>query len=176
MAPTDQIPDDPVPVDRPVRSVIAMFAGLVVLVVAAAIVLPTVEAHATAPRGATAASASAVVRQFLDEAVVQGNGYAACQYLATSEQATVAATGDPGAECREVLGTQAASVGITTESQLRGLPLTTTVHGASATVAAQDGMTFQLVAATPAELAVPGASSLPWRIASGAEQVLPGHG
>jgi hypothetical protein len=177
MASFDQDPDDPVPVDRPVRGVMTAVAALLVLVVAAAIVLPTVEARATAPRGPTAAAAEATVRQFLDAAVVQGNGYAACGYLRTSEQATIAALGDPGAECREVLGTGASFGDVATASQLDGLRLVTTVHGSTATVTVPGlrATTFHLAAATAAEQAVPGSSTLPWRIAQGAQRLVPGQ-
>jgi hypothetical protein len=43
--------DDPLPPDRGLRKVGAVFAAVVLLVVAAAIVIPTVEAGATAPSG-----------------------------------------------------------------------------------------------------------------------------
>jgi hypothetical protein len=50
----------------------------VLLVVAAAIVIPTVEAGTKAPSGLTAAAAASTVRQFVDQAVVQGDGYIGC--------------------------------------------------------------------------------------------------
>jgi len=43
--------DDPLPPDRGLRKVGAVFAAVVLLVVAAAIVIPTVEAGAKAPSG-----------------------------------------------------------------------------------------------------------------------------
>jgi hypothetical protein len=69
--------DDPLPPDRDLRKAGAVFAAVLLLVVAAAIVIPTVEAGAKSPSGLTAAGAASTVRQFVDEAVVQGDGYSA---------------------------------------------------------------------------------------------------
>jgi len=92
--------DDPLPPDRDPRRVGAVFAAVLLLVVAAAIVIPTVEAGAKAPSGLTAASAASTVRQFVDQAVVQGDGYTACALLTSSEQAAIARLGGTGDECR----------------------------------------------------------------------------
>jgi hypothetical protein len=75
---SSDIEEDPLPPDRDVRKVGAVFAAVVLLVVAAAIVIPTVEAGAKAPSGLTAAAAASTVRQFVDQAVVQGDGYIGC--------------------------------------------------------------------------------------------------
>ena len=82
----------------------AVFAAVVLLVVAAAIVIPTVEAGAKSPSGLTAAGAASTVRQFVDQAVVQGDGYTACALLTSSEQDAIARLDGTGGECRVVLG------------------------------------------------------------------------
>ena len=52
---------------------------------------------AVAPSGLTAARAGSTVRRFMDEAVLQGNGYAACGLLTSSEQAAIARLADRAA-------------------------------------------------------------------------------
>ena len=117
--------DDPLPPDRDPRKVGAVFAAVVLLVVAAAIVIPTVEAGAKAPSGLTAASAASTVRQFVDQAVVQGDGYTACALLTSSEQAAIARLGGTGDECRAVLGGDTSLLGVSTASDITGLDLHT---------------------------------------------------
>jgi len=124
--------DDPLPPDRDPRRVGAVFAAVLLLAVVAAIVIPTVEAGAKAPSGLTAAGAASTVRQFVDQAVVQGDGYTACALLTSPEQAAIARLGGAGDECRAVLGGDTSLLGVSTASDITGLDLHTTVHGATA--------------------------------------------
>ena len=180
MAPSDAEVDEPLPPDRRLRRVGLGFGAVAALVVAAAIVIPAVEARATAPSGLTAASATSTVRRYVDQAVVQGNGYAACALLTPSEQAAVARLAGPGGECRAVLGGDTSFLGVSTASDLGGLRLHASVDGAATTVTATSPggapVTFGLAPATAADHATYDASSAPWRIARGAELVLPGGG
>jgi len=170
--------DDPLPPDRDPRRVGAVFAAVLLLAVVAAIVIPTVEAGAKAPSGLTAAGAASTVRQFVDQAVVQGDGYTACALLTSSEQAAIARLGGTGDECRAVLGGDTSLLGVSTASDITGLDLHTTVHGATAVVAATapgaTPITFTLVPATAADRTTHKAPDAPWRIAGGAERVVTG--
>ena len=172
--------DDPLPPDRRLRTVGVGFAAAVALVVAAAIVIPSVEAGAAAPSGLTAASAGSTVRRFVDEAVVQGNGYAACGLLASSEQAAIARLAGPGGECRAVLGGDRSFLGVAGAGDLAALGLRASAHRCAATVTATAAgatpLTFALTRATAADRAAYDAPSSPWRIARGGELVLPGAG
>jgi hypothetical protein len=168
--------DDPLPPDRDLRKVGAGFAAVVLLVVAAAIAIPTVEAGAKAPSGLTAASAASTVRQFVDQAVVQGDGNEACALLTSSEQATIARLGGTGAECRVVLGGDASLFGVSTASDLDGLDLHATLHGTTALVTASAPgaapVTFTLRPTTAADRTTYQAPAAPWRIADGAAHVV----
>jgi len=166
--------DDPLPPDRDPRRVGAVFAAVLLLAVVAAIVIPTVEAGAKAPSGLTAAGAASTVRQFVDQAVVQGDGYTACALLTSPEQAAIARLGGAGDECRAVLGGDTSLLGVSTASDITGLDLHTTVHGATAVVAATAPITFTLVPATAADRTTYKAPDAPWRIAGGAERVVTG--
>ncbi len=176
----DADPDDELPPDRPLRGILMVFALVATCVVVAAIALPTAEARAKAPGGLDAASAEATVRQFIDEAVVQGNGYAACAYLTAAEQAVVARLGGPGADCRAVLGSDVSLLGVTTAGDLRGIRMQTTIRGSTARVDAErpghPSVTFVLTPTTAADKTVFDAPSAPWRIAAGATQVVPAQG
>ena len=170
--------DDPLPPDRDLRKVGAVFAAVVILVVAAAIVIPTVEAGAKSPRGLTAAGAGSTVRQFVDQAVVQGDGYTACALLTSSEQDAIARLDGAGGECRVVLGGDTSLLGVSTASDLNGLGLRTAVHGTTAVVTASAPgaapVTFTLRPTTAADRTTYQAPDAPWRIAAGAERVVTG--
>jgi hypothetical protein len=170
--------DDPLPPDRDLRKAGAVFAAVLLLVVAAAIVIPTVEAGAKSPSGLTAAGAASTVRQFVDQAVVQGDGYTACALLASPEQDAIARLDGPGGECRVVLGGDTSLLGVSTASDLDGLDLHTTVHGTTAVVTASAPgaapVTFRLRPATAADRTIYRAPDAPWRIAAGAERVVTG--
>jgi hypothetical protein len=139
--------DDPLPPDRGLRKVGAVFAAVVLLVVAAAIVIPTVEAGAKAPSGLTAAAAASTVRQFVDQAVVQGDGYTALLGVTTASDIT----------------------GLDLHTTVHG---TTAVVTASAPGGAP--VAFTLAPATAADQSAYGAPDAPWRIADGAERVVTG--
>jgi hypothetical protein len=168
-------PDEPLPPDRHLGRVFAGFAAVVVLVVAAAIVLPTLEAHAKAPAGLSASAAESTVRTFVNQAVVEENGYNACQLLTSAQQDAVAARGPSGDVCRVALGGATSFLGVSTAGEVQGLTLHTTVHGRSATVVASHpgdpSVTFTLTPASGAEATTFAAPHSSWRIASGAESV-----
>ena len=170
--------DDPLPPDRDLRKMGAVFAAVVLIVVAAAIVIPTVEAGAKSPSGLTAAGAASTVRQFVDQAVVQGDGYTACALLTSSEQDAIAGLDGTGGECRVVLGGDTSLGGVSTASDITGLHLHTTVHGTTALVTASASgaapVTFTLRPTTAADRTIYAAPDAPWRIADGAQHVVTG--
>jgi hypothetical protein len=168
--------DETPPPDRRLGRVFAGFAAVAVLVVAAAIALPTLEAHAKAPAGLSASAARSTVRTFVNQAVVEENGYNACQLLTAAQQDAVAARGPSGDVCRVALGGATSFLGVSTAGEVQGLDLHATVHGRTATVVASHpgdpSVTFTLTPATGAEATTFGAPHSSWRIASGAESVV----
>jgi hypothetical protein len=175
-ATSDRDPGEPLPADRRLGRVLAAFSAVAVLVVAAAIVLPTLEAHAKAPAGLSASAAESTVRAFVNQAVVEENGYNACQLLTSAQQDAVAARGQAGEVCRVALGGATSFFGVSSAGEVQGLELHTTVRGRTATVVARHpgdpSVTFTLTPATAAEATTFAAPHSAWRIASGAESVV----
>ncbi|HEY6758521.1 MAG TPA: hypothetical protein VI318_03490 [Baekduia sp.] len=99
---TDDDDDAPAPIHG-LRAPIAACAAVAVLAIGGAATIATHDAAASTPHGLTARSADTTVRRFAEQAVVQGDSYAACQYLTPAEQARVAALG-AGGTCRMELG------------------------------------------------------------------------
>jgi hypothetical protein len=143
------------------------------------VLLPHSDARATATTPATPATAARAVRDFLADAVLEDNAYAACGYLTPAAQQHVTTLAGEGRACRTaVSATRPGFAGIQSEGDLRGLPLHATVRGRTALVRAtpRSGrpVTFVLQEATPGAGDAYRAPACAWRIAAGETAVLPG--
>jgi hypothetical protein len=174
---TDTAPDAD-RADRKLGRVLAVFGVIAVVVVAAGIALPILATHHNAPDGLTADSAEATVREFVTSSVVAQDGQAACGYLTTSEQTALARLANTGGACRQALDRAASFHGVEGAGDVRGLDLQATVTGRTARVTAPGSprAVFTLTPAPPGAAPSYGVPQEPWRIASGAEQVLASQG
>jgi hypothetical protein len=126
-----------------------------------------------------AAGAAQTLRDFLVNAAVDDNAYAACEYLTPGEQQRVAGAAGQGQTCRDALtATPPALAGVATAGRVRRLHMRTVVRGGRARIAVsgagRTSLTFLLRRATPAELEAFEAPPAAWRIASGATALLGG--
>jgi hypothetical protein len=127
--------------------------------------------------GATAAGATQTVRDFLAQAVVDGNDYVACQYLTQAEQQRVTRLSPGAGSCRAaLLQTPPAIAGATSMAGLRRLRMRTVVAGdhAATTVtgAGTPAVRFTLRRATGDDFVPFQAPRAAWRIDSGAQTLL----
>jgi len=161
----------------PGRGRVAASAVVAAVAVVLALVLPVEDSVATSTASPDAQAAAQTVRDFLAEAVLDDNAYAACQYLTPGAQQSVANLAGDGQTCRDALTAAQPSFGtIHSEGALHALRLHAVVRGATATVTARPTgrgpVTFVLSRTTPDETAAYGAPSSQWRIADGATAVL----
>ncbi|HEY7618901.1 MAG TPA: hypothetical protein VH834_03970 [Solirubrobacteraceae bacterium] len=164
--------DDRTDAPEPYRGPVAALAAIGAVAVVLAIALPVEDSAAVATTVPDASAAAATVRAFLAAAVVDGNAYAACQYLAPSEQQQVAALAGDGQTCRSALAaTEPSLAGIHSEGSLHALPMRVAVRDGRAFVATPRVM-FVLRPATSAETSAFQAPAASWRIASGAAALL----
>jgi hypothetical protein len=154
--------------------VVALGAGAVALVTVALVVaLPVEDSAAVSTTARDAPAATATVRAFLASAVLDGNAYAACQYLAPSEQQQVARAAGEGQTCRDALTAAEPSIpGVYSEGALHALSLHGVVRGTTAFVTGRSPLAFELKPATAAETSAYAAPPAAWRIVSGATAVL----
>jgi hypothetical protein len=151
----------------------ALLAAIAAATVVLAIALPVEESAAVSTSSTDAAGAAATVRAFLASAVLDGNAYAACQYLTPSEQQQVADLAGDGQTCRDALTATAPSFpGVHSEGSLEALRLRAALRDGTALVTAGSGITFVLRPATAAERSAYAAPGAAWRIAAGATAVL----
>jgi hypothetical protein len=127
--------------------------------------------------GATAAGATQTIRDFLAQAVVDGNDYVACQYLTQVEQQRVTRLSPGASGCRAaLLQTPPAIAGATSMAGLRRLRMRTVVAGdhASTTVTGPGipALRFTLQRATGDDSVPFQAPRAAWRIDSGVEALL----
>jgi hypothetical protein len=164
--------DDRTDAADPYRGPTALLAAISALTVVLAIALPVADSAAVSTATPDARSAADTVRAYLASAVIDGNAYAACEYLAPSAQAQVAALAGDGQTCRDALTSTTPSFpGVTSEGSLHALPLRAAIHDGTAYVAGR-GVTFALRPATAAEKSAFQAPQADWRIVSGATAVL----
>ena len=164
--------DDRADVTEPYRGPTALLAAVSALTIVLAIALPVADSAAVSTTTPDARSAADTVRAFLASAVLDGNAYAACEYLAPSAQAQVAALAGDGQTCRDALtATTPSFPGVTSEGSLHALHLRATVRDGTAYVAG-GGVSFVLRPATAAEKSAFQAPQADWRIVSGATAVL----
>jgi hypothetical protein len=161
----------------PRRSRVVASAVVAAVAVILAIVLPVEGSAATSTAGSTGGAAAQTVRDFLADAVLDDNAYAACQYLTPSAQQGVARLAGDGQTCRDALtATQPSFGAVHSEGALRALRLDTVLRGGTAYVTARplgrQPVTFVLQRTTPGEAATYEAPSSAWRIADGATAVL----
>jgi hypothetical protein len=161
------------------RTTAAGVAAVAAGALALAIVLPHGDARATATAQATPATADQAVRDFLADAVLEDNAYAACGYLTPAAQQQITALAGAGQACRTALAaTRPAFAGVASEGDLRSVRLHATVRDGAAFVRATPPSGRP--AAFVLERAAPGASdayrapACAWRIAAGETAVLPG--
>ena len=164
--------DDRTDAAEPYRGPVAALAAVVAIAVVLAVALPMEDSAAVSTAVPDASSAAATVRAFLAAAVLDGNAYAACQYLAPREQQLVAALAGDGQTCRTALSaTEPSLAGVHSVGSLHALPLRVAVRDGSAFVASPRVM-FVLRPATSAERSAFQAPSAAWRIVSGATALL----
>jgi hypothetical protein len=164
--------DDRTDAAEPYRGPVAALAAVVAIAVVLAIALPIEDSAAVSTTVPDASSAAATVRAFLAAAVLDGNAYAACQYLAPSEQQLVAALAGDGQSCRAALGaTEPSLAGLHSEGSLHALPMRVAVRDGTAVVTTPR-VRFVLQSATSAERSAFQAPSGAWRIVSGATALL----
>jgi hypothetical protein len=161
----------------PGRGRVLASAAVAAVAVVLAIVLPDEDATATATAHATAGAAAQTARDFLADAVLDDNAYAACQYLTLSAQQSVARLAGEGQTCRDALTAAHPSLGaIHSEGALRALRLDAVVRDGTAYVTArppgQPAVTLVLQRTTAAEAAAYRAPPSAWRIADGATALL----
>ena len=161
----------------PGRGRVAASAVVAAIAVVLAFVLPVEDSAATSTARPTARAAAQTVRDFLADAVLDDNAYAACQYLTPGAQQSVANLAGDGQTCRDALTATQPSFGtVHSEGALHALRLDAVVRGATATVTTRPRgrppATFVLSRTTPDETAAYGAPSSQWRIADGATAVL----
>jgi hypothetical protein len=142
-----------------------------------AVALDRGDASSRSTDRAQAGGAAQTLRDFLVNAVVDDNSYAACQYLTPGEQQRVARVAGQGQTCRDALtATPPALAGVATGGRIRRLQMRTAVRGERARItvsgAGRSSLTFTLSRATPAELGAFEAPPAAWRIASGASALL----
>jgi hypothetical protein len=142
-----------------------------------ALVLPIQDSAETSTAHATAGDAAQTVRDFLADAVLEDDAYAACQYLTPGAQQSVARMAGDDQTCRDALTATQPSLGaVHSEGALHALRLDTVVRDGTASVTARPSgrgpVTFVLSRTTPADTAAYGAPSSAWRIADGATAVL----
>ena len=130
-----------------------------------------------AARSGPEAGAQDTVRGFLTAAVLESDGYLACQYLTPAEQSRVARLAGEGETCLQAfVASRPAFPGVASEGELKELDLRTVVRGGRATVVVprsrRKPVTFVLRRATRAQLAGFRAPQVPWRIQSGAAAAL----
>lgn len=130
------------------------------------------------PQGAAGNDPVKAVREFLTDGAVDHNGYEACVFLTTSEQAAVARRVG-GTECRQAFDLASLRLGgqlIDTVHEVDRLAASATVDGDQASVRITTGgqsVRFELVKATTAEQAQFLAPDTEWRIATGALPLIP---
>jgi hypothetical protein len=161
----------------PGRGPVAASAVVAAVAVVLAFALPVEDSAATSSARPDAEAAAQTVRDFLADAVLDDNAYAACQYLTPGAQQSVANLAGDGQSCRDALTAAQPSLGtVHSEGALHALRLDAVVRGATATVTARPPgrrpATFVLSRTTPDETAAYGAPSSQWRIAEGADAVL----
>ena len=160
----------------PARGPVVALATVATVAVALAVALPVEDSAAVSTATPDAAAAAATVRAFLASAVLDGNAYAACQYLAPDAQQQLARLAGDGQTCRDALtATDPSLAGVHSEGSLRGLHLRAAVRGGQAFVTAPGRVTFVLRPATAAEARAFAAPHAAWRIVAGATAVLPGE-
>jgi hypothetical protein len=167
---------DPSPVGRG-RGRVGASAVVAALAVVLAVVLPVEGSAATSTAHPTAGAAAQTVRDFLADAVLDDNPYAACEYLTPGAQQSVARLAGEGQTCRDALTAAQPSFGaVHSEGALHALRLDALVRGGTAHVTARPlgrgPVTFVLSRTTPGDAAVYEAPSSAWRIADGATAVL----
>ena len=166
--------DDRTDAAEPYRGPVAALAAIAVATIVLAIALPVEDSEAVSTATPDATGAAATVRAFLASAVLDDNGYAACQYLAPSEQQVVAALAGAGQTCRDALVSSVPSFpGVHSEGSLHALHLRAVVSDGTAFVTSRP-VVFELRPATAAETAEYEAPPAAWRIVSGATAVLAG--
>jgi hypothetical protein len=164
--------DDRADVAEPYRGPVAALAAIAVATIVLAIALPVEESEAVSTSTPDAAGAAATVRAYLASAVLDGNGGAACQYLAPSEQQEVAMLAGAGETCRDALTATAPSFpGVHSEGSLHALHLRAVVNDGIAFVTSGP-VVFELRPATAAERDAYAAPPAAWRIVTGATAVL----
>jgi hypothetical protein len=169
--------DDRTDAAEPYRGPTALLAAVAALTIVLAIALPVGDSAAVSTRTPHAAAAAATVRAFLASAVLDGNAYAACQYLAPSAQEQVTGLVGDGQTCRDALtATEPSFPGVHSVGSLHALRLRAVVRDGTAFVTAQPAgrspVTFELRPATAAEASAFEAPSAAWRIVSGATALL----
>jgi hypothetical protein len=157
-------------------------SALVVVPVAAATVAVVValghgDASSRSTEAPDAAGAAQTLRDFLVNAAVDDDTYAACEYLTPGEQQRVARLVGQGQTCRDALtATPPALAGVATVGRIRRLHMRTVVRGGRARItvsgAGRTALTFTLRRTTLAELGDFEAPPAAWRIASGATALL----
>jgi hypothetical protein len=163
------------PVPTPARGMVLGLAFAAIVAVAAGVTVVIANASADDSQSGGAATAERTVREFLTDASLDQNGYAACGLLTSPEQARVARAAGHGQVCREALGAAATVGGVASPHGLRDLNLHAVVHGTRAVVTASGAgqvVRFDLVRSTPADSAAFQPPDEPWRIASGAESLV----
>jgi hypothetical protein len=164
--------DDRTEAAEPYRGPVAAFAAVVAIAIVLAIALPMEDSAAVSTTVPDASSAAATVRAFLAAAVLDGNAYAACQYLAPSEQQLVGALAGDGQSCRAALSaTEPSLAGVHSEGSLHALPVRVVVRDGTAVVTTPR-VRFVLRPATSEERSAFQAPSGAWRIVSGATALL----
>jgi hypothetical protein len=161
----------------PGRARVAASAVAAAVAVVLAFVVPVADSAATSTARPNAEAAAQTVRDFLADAVLDDNAYAACQYLTPGAQQSVANLAGDGQTCRDALMATQPSFGtVHSEGALHALGLDAVVRDATATVTARPAgrapVTFVLSRTTPDETAAYGAPSSQWRITDGATAVL----
>jgi hypothetical protein len=161
----------------PGRSRVMASAVVAAVAVVLAIVLPVEGSAATSTARSSAGAAAQTVRDFLADAVLDDNAYAACQYLTPTAQQSVARLAGDGQTCRDALTATSPSFGaVHSEGALHALRLDTVMRGDTADVTARPSgrqpVTFVLQRTTSGEAATYEAPSSAWRIADGATAVL----
>jgi hypothetical protein len=161
----------------PGRGRVAASAVVAAVAVVLALILPVEDSAATSTARPDAEAAAQTARDFLADAVLDDNAYAACQYLTPGAQQVVAHLAGDGQTCRDALTAAHPSFGtVRSEGALHALPLDTVVRDGTATVTARPPgrgpVTFVLSRTTPGETAAYGAPSSQWRISDGATAVL----
>jgi hypothetical protein len=155
------------------RGLVAVVAVVAVVALALAVALPIEASSAVSTAAPNAAGAAATVRAFLASAILDANAYAACQYLAPSEQQQVADLAGDGQTCRAALAATESSIpGVHSEGSLHALQLHAVVRAGTAVVMGRSPLAFALRPATAAETSAYKAPSAGWRIVSGATSVL----